>query len=107
MISLPWPPAKLSPNARTHWAVKAKAFKTYKVQCHALLSQHRESLQGRAVFALEFCPPSARRTDIDNCLSAFKAGIDALAIVSGVDDSKFQLTIAKGDPVKGGAVVIA
>jgi crossover junction endodeoxyribonuclease RusA len=107
MISLPWPPAKLSPNARAHWAVKAKAFKTYKFQCFALLSQHRDALRGREAYALQFRPPSARRTDIDNCLSAFKAGIDALAIVSGVDDSKFQLTIAKGEPVKGGAVVIA
>ena len=107
MIALPWPPAKLSPNARAHWAVKAKAFKTYKVQCHALLSQHRDTLRGRDAFALEFRPPSARRTDLDNCLSAFKAGIDALAIVSGVDDSKFRFSIAKGKPVKGGAVVIA
>jgi hypothetical protein len=27
--------------------------------------------------------------------------------VTGVDDSQFSLKIAKGEPVKGGAVVIA
>lgn len=107
MIMLPWPPAKLSPNARTHWAVKAKAFRTYKVQCHALLAQHREALRGRDTYALEFRPPDNRRRDLDNALSSAKALIDALALVSGVDDSRFRLTIQKGEPTKGGAVVVA
>ena len=29
-INLPWPPRELSPNARVHWAKKAKAAKAYK-----------------------------------------------------------------------------
>lgn len=107
MIHLPFPPAKLSPNARTHWAVKARAFKQYKLQCGMLLSVHRSALKGRDSFALRFCPPDARRRDIDNMLAAFKAGIDALSDVTGVDDSKFSLALGKGEPVKGGAVVIA
>jgi len=106
MITLPWPPAKLSPNARTHWAVKAKVFKQYKFQCAMLLSIHRSILKGRDSFALQFCPPDARRRDLDNMLAAFKAGIDALSDVTGVDDSKFSLALGKGEPVKGGAVQV-
>jgi crossover junction endodeoxyribonuclease RusA len=107
MIELPFPPSKLSPNARCHWAQKARAFKTYKFQCFALLSQYRDTLKGRDSFDLRFCPPDKHRRDIDNMLAASKAALDALSEVCGVDDSKFQLTIAKGSPVKGGAVVIA
>ena len=106
MISLPFPPPKLSPNARCHWATKARAFKAYKMQCYMLLSQYRPELWGRDSFALRFCPPDRHRRDIDNMLAASKGAIDALSEVCGVDDSKFSFTIAKGEPVKGGAVVI-
>jgi crossover junction endodeoxyribonuclease RusA len=106
MIELPFPPAVLSPNARPHWAQKARAFKSYKAQCHALLSQHRDSIKGRDSFELRFHPPTAHRFDLDNLVSRVKAAIDALALVTGVDDSKFQLTIAKGEPRKGGAVIV-
>lgn len=107
MITLPFPPAILNPNKRPHWATKASVFKRYKFQCFAVLSQFRDELRGRAVFSIEFRPPDSRRRDADNLLAASKAMIDALAEVTGVDDSKFCFTIAKGEPVKGGAVVVS
>lgn len=107
MIELPFPPSALSPNARPHWAKKARAFKAYKFQCFAVLSQFREALKGRTTFELRFLPPDRHRRDIDNMLAASKAALDALSEVCGVDDSQFSLTIAKGEPRKGGAVVIA
>lgn len=107
MIALPFPPSKLSPNARCHWAQKARVFKAYKFQCFAVLSQHRNALAGRASFDLKFCPPDQRQRDLDNMLASSKAALDALSHVCGVDDSSFSLTIAKGDPVKGGAVLVA
>lgn len=107
MISLPYPPAKLSPNSRCHWAQKARVFAAYKFQCHALLSQHRPALWGRDSFELRFLPPDRHRRDLDNMLASSKAALDALSEVCGVDDSKFSLKIVKGEPVKGGAVVIA
>lgn len=106
MISLPFPPAKLSPNSRCHWAQKARAFKAYKFQCFAVLSQHRPALWGRDSFELRFLPPDRHRRDIDNMLAAAKALLDAVSEVCGVDDSKFNLKIAKGEPVKGGSVVL-
>lgn len=106
MIELPFPPAKLSPNSRCHWAQKARVFKQYKLQCFALLSQFRDQLRGRDAFELRFLPPDRHRRDLDNALAAFKAGIDALSEVCGVDDSQFSLKISKGEPVKGGAVMV-
>lgn len=107
MISLPFPPAKLSPNSRCHWAQKARVFKLYKFQCFAVLSQYRQELWGRDSFELRFLPPDRHRRDLDNMLAAAKALLDAVSEVCGVDDSKFNLKIAKGEPVKGGAVVIS
>jgi crossover junction endodeoxyribonuclease RusA len=106
LIELPFPPPVLSPNARKHWRTKARAFKAYKFQCFALLSQYRDALKGRDSFELRFDPPDRHRRDLDNMLAASKAALDALAEVAGVDDSQFSLTIAKGAPVKGGAVVV-
>lgn len=106
MITLPWPPKELSPNARCHWAVKARAFKTYRLDCWAAFAGFRKLLAGRSSFAVTFHPPSKRRHDIDNCFASIKAAIDALAQITGIDDSEFQFTIAKGEPRKGGQVVI-
>lgn len=106
MIELPYPPSKLNPNQRYHWAVKARAFKAYKFQCFAILSQYREELKGRVAFSIEFQPPDAHRRDVDNATAALKAGIDALSEVTGVDDSKFAFTIKMGAPRKGGAVLL-
>lgn len=107
MIELPFPPPALSPNARKHWAAKARAFKAYKFQCFAVLSQYRDTLRGRDSFELRFMPPDRQRRDLDNMFAASKAALDALSEICGVDDSQFNLKIAKGEPVKGGALVLA
>lgn len=107
MITLPWPPKELSPNARCHWAVKARAFKAYRLDCWASFAGFRKALVGRTSFAVTFHPPSGRRHDIDNCFASIKAAIDALAQITGIDDSEFTFTIAKAEPIKGGRVVVA
>ena len=105
-LIFPFPPSDLSPNARVHWAVRAKAAKKYKTWC--LLAFFRCDDQtvweGKKAFKIEFQPPSARRGDLDNMLSAIKPGIDALSLVTNVNDFEFQFTISKAPPVKGGAV---
>lgn len=107
MITLPWPPKELSPNARVHYMVRARAVKAYKFDCCVTFCQHRSALRGRTSFAVTFHPPSARRFDRDNLIARFKAGQDALSDITGVDDSKFVMTYARGEPRKGGAVVVA
>jgi crossover junction endodeoxyribonuclease RusA len=51
-----------------------------------------------------FHPPDRRRWDLDNMLASVKSGLDGLADAIGVDDSFWTLSIAKGEPVPGGAV---
>jgi crossover junction endodeoxyribonuclease RusA len=107
MITLPWPPKELSPNARVHFMAKARATKAYKFDCWATLAAHRSALRGRTDFKVTFHPPSARHFDRDNLIARFKAGQDALSDITGIDDSKFVMTYARGEPIKGGQVVIA
>lgn len=108
-VTLPWPPLEMSPNARAHWATKARAAGRHKRDCQILcmgVGIRALGWDGMAV-SLTFHPPSARRSDLDNMLAAMKAGLDGLAAASGVDDSRWQITIARGEPVKGGAVDVA
>ena len=109
MITLPFPPSALSPQPEQGQAlaVRSKAFKNYKFQCFALLSQFRTQLIGQSRFIVTFHPPSARRFDRDNLIARFKAGQDALAEVSRIDDFHFVMTYEFGAPVKGGSVVVS
>lgn len=50
---------------------------------------------------LTFYAPTRRAFDLDNALARCKAGLDGLADVLGVDDSRWSLTIRKGDTVGG------
>lgn len=106
MIALPWPPPYLSPNARKHWAEKHRAFKNYKAQCMWAMLAHTKALKGKAVFTITFCPPDNHRRDRDNMIASFKAGQDAIAAVTGVDDRHFVVTYRVGEPRQHGAVLI-
>lgn len=106
-IMLPWFPAILSPNKRSHWAKKAAAFKKYKADCHIAMLPHRARLKGQTKFRITFRAPDHRRRDADNCVGAIKAAIDALSIVVGVDDSKFEYAGFRVEGMTpGGAVVV-
>lgn len=108
VITLPWPPRELSPNARGHWATKSRAAKKYRTMCHlmALQSKIVAATEGEVLLDLTFCPPDRRRHDDDNCLAAFKAGRDGLADALGIDDNRFVTTFRKGEPVPGGVVLV-
>lgn len=108
-LTFPWPPKALSPNARVHWTKlrgpNGRA-KKYKADCVFLAIANDWKIVGCNTFRLVFCPPDNRRRDSDNMLASFKAGFDALSILTGVDDSKFQWSFARGEVVKGGAVIV-
>jgi crossover junction endodeoxyribonuclease RusA len=109
LLTFPWPPKALSPNARVHWSKKAKATAKYKDDCWRcgwVAMVQGQSLKARDTFRLVFCPPDNRRRDSDNMLASFKAGFDALSALTGVDDSKFQWSFSRGEVVKGGAVIV-
>ena len=102
IITLPWPPADLSPNARNHWAVMAKAKKKYRRDCgqHAIAQGARKMDVDSIHAEITFYPPSKRRMDKDNCIASMKSGIDGIADVIGVDDSRWDMSfeLAGSDP---------
>lgn len=109
MLELPWPYAGLSPNARVFWRKKADAAKKYKGDCKILASSLKAPpiIDGFMRFTITFHPPSKRRMDDDNCIGAFKAGRDGLALAWGVDDSIFRPEYRMGEIVKFGAVRVS
>jgi len=95
-ITLPWPPRILSPNARpAHWAVLARAKRLYRTACATQARmQGAVALSAHLSLAVHLCfiPPDRRRRDIDNLIASAKAGLDGLADVLQVDDSRWMLT---------------
>ena len=111
VINLPWPPRSLSPNARIHWARKAKDAKQCRLTAFA---QTKLAGVGKGDFDLPaslkvtcvFAPPDHRRRDLDNMLSACKSLLDGVSDAIGIDDSKWHIALRKEAPVKGGSVRI-
>ena len=102
-ITLPWPPSELSPNQRQHWAKLAGAKKIYRAACatQARLQGLDRMAAQRLHLSLIFYPPTRRAYDLDNLLARMKAGLDGLADVLGVDDSRWSLAIQKAGEVGG------
>lgn len=107
MIELPWPPAALSPNARSrsHWPrtralAKARSWAWIAAQGSKAPDEHPIGL------LLTFYPPDRRSRDRDNLLASCKPYLDGIAQAWKVDDATFDPRIQIGEPVKGGKVVV-
>lgn len=109
-LALPWPASGLSPNARLHWARKAKLTKAARKDAWVSTLAVRRRLpalaDGPVSLEVVFCPPDYRRRDRDNLIASMKAANDGIADALGVDDSRFVSTYSMGTPVKGGAVLV-
>jgi crossover junction endodeoxyribonuclease RusA len=110
-IEFPWPDHALHPNARPHWAQKAKAVKAQRNHWFALARWHGCEAQTQPAgyprsLTITFCPRTRHEQDVDGCLASIKAGLDGLADALRVNDSTFRLAPIMGDPVKGGTVIV-
>jgi len=107
-LLLPWPASELWPNSRSHWARLARLRRLQREDAQlrayiaGLLNMEYTSLHA----ALTFHPPTRRRFDLDNALAAMKAALDGIADITGVDDSRWQIAIARGTVQKGGGVLV-
>jgi len=108
MITLPWPPKELSPNARLHWSKLAKAKKLYRHVCAVQArAQGVQRVQAEKLhLALTFYPPTRRAFDLDNALARMKSGLDGLADVLQVDDKHWSLSIVRADEIGGMVKVV-
>ena len=105
-ITLPWPPAKLSPNNRTAHRYSADARNAYKTAAFYATKEAKAEVPPDAHLSIRFYPPDRRRYDCDNLLSRLKPGIDGIALAAGVDDYGFSYSIERCEPTKNGAVVV-
>ena len=103
VLTLPWPPKELSPNARQHWSKLAKVKKAYRAACGWTAKEQGAARieAGKLHLALTFFPPTRRAYDLDNALARMKSGLDGLADVLGVDDKHWSLSIARADEIGG------
>jgi len=93
-LVLPWPSRDLHPNARVHWARKAKATKSARQDAH-FAALHcgwmdlRFPEEVRLHLWIDFYPPDRRRRDDDGLLASMKAARDGIADALNVDDRRF------------------
>jgi crossover junction endodeoxyribonuclease RusA len=86
-ITLPLPPKSLSPNARVHWATKARATKSYRSAAKYRASFEAPSKPWRQVeIHATFVFATNRRRDKDNLLASLKAAFDGLVDAGIVED---------------------
>lgn len=85
-IVLPLPDKCLSPNARVHWAKKAKVTKHYRqdaYDCVAIefwkLGIKDKPLWVKASYKVSFYFKDARRRDADNAIASLKSALDGVA----------------------------
>lgn len=99
LVTISLPPKALSPNARPHWAAKAKAAKAHRGESFLMTGQaikgvdkggQRWAKVGTEVMVrVTFWHRVARRRDRDNAQASLKAAFDGIAAALGVDDSQF------------------
>lgn len=108
-ITLPWPPKQLSPNARVHWAQKARVAKKYKAESIVLTKIANIELPktDKLHLFVDFYQPDHRHRDQDNMEAAMKSAYDGIADALGVNDSRFIIhPFVKDEIVKDGKVTI-
>ena len=98
VINLGWPPKETHPNARPHWAVKAKAAKAYRAQSYLATKSQVKGLyteDGAIDLHVVFYPKTNRKRDLDNLIAAIKPGLDGIADALQINDNRFQYLVAK------------
>ena len=112
-IILLWPDKVLSPNARAHWAVKAKAIKLARI-AGAVYTRKAgytgasfAGYEGKLHLWIDFYAKTRNYPDTDNCLSSIKAYLDGIADCLAINDRRFVVhPFVKDETIKGGLVRI-
>lgn len=93
-ITYPWPSKNLSPNSRTHWAIKGKKTKETRRNAFILTIEagwRGIDWEGDIHLWVDYYPPDRRARDQDNMIASSKAIFDGLADALGVNDKRFRL----------------
>lgn len=92
VLTMPVPPAQLSPNARMHWAKKAGIVKREKEAANFRAASCPDLSPGMKVasYRLHFFFNDKRRRDRDNFTGRCKAALDGISQYIGQDDSEWE-----------------
>lgn len=99
LISLPWPPKRLSPNWTGKLKEKLRAKKHYRNTCATITASQLTNEMTECVeefgdvdlhLELRFFPPHNYRYDRDNLVARCKHGIDGMCSELGIDDRRFR-----------------
>lgn len=94
-ITLPWFDKGLSPNARIHWAQKAKLTKQARYEGWLAVIEagysavSLDGYTGKLHLWISYYAKTRNYPDVDNCLSGSKAYLDGIAQALGVNDRRF------------------
>jgi crossover junction endodeoxyribonuclease RusA len=108
-LTLPWPEAAASPNARVHWSLKSRAARRMRGRARL---ETLAQLGGRKVRAIGYrivgLVTDRRRRDRDNLAASCKAYLDGIAAALGQDDCvwKFHGVEWRVAAKKGVAIVL-
>ena len=109
-VTLHWPTPRLSPNARIHWRLKARAVSNHRRICWGMAKGQVfpiPEMDGNLVLEYTFNPPNKRSFDKDNLIGRMKSGIDGVCDALKINDNQFKTVIARtGEIVKFGTVVV-
>lgn len=110
VVVIGWPDSGLSPNARCHWARKAKLKAHYRAASAARTPAVRVQ-RGALRLEVLFRPVPRRMADMDNMLASIKAGIDGVCDTLQLNDARFRVVELSCDPApkrdpEGGHVVL-
>lgn len=102
-VTLRWPSKDLSPNARGHWSKKARAAKSYRLDCWAKAIEAKLCVNwdGPIHVWLTFYPPDRRHRDQDNMIASLKSGMDGLSDALSINDKHFHLHHQVADDIGG------
>jgi len=113
-VELPFPDPALFPNRANgrHWTTVRHAKDAARESAYVLTRKEtgprdKPLTLGDVPLVITFHSPDRRKRDRDNCLAAAKHQLDGVALALGIDDNRFEpLTVRRGEPVKGGLMVV-
>lgn len=108
IITMPWPPAALTPHAKGSPWPKIRATKAYRREAGWLAKEAGVRRDPSAVLTVTLHPPDRARRDCHNMPGRLKAAIDGIADAMGCDDVGFRVRFPESfsEVRRGGAVVI-
>jgi crossover junction endodeoxyribonuclease RusA len=106
LIRLGWPARCLHPNSRVDRRRATESRQKARAEGWAEAKRRGLPALSEAHVEVTFYPPDKRRRDVDGMFSSIKSHLDGIANAMDVDDAGWTFTLRRGDPVKGGAVLL-